>query len=602
MHDCLFDANVHSSAMHDAEERAHLVAAWARSSGIDMEQILGALSPGAGGGVAMVDARGLVHFASGSAADLGIGSGTALADALPSLAGPLERALRGEACDGVAVKRGQARTAASLAPLRGEAGVVGALLVLVDVSDREDALRRAREYQDLAREQDAIIDSMSDGLWVSDHQARVLRVNPASERLNDIRAAEVVGRNMRDLVAEGVFDRSATLEVLRTGKPVNMLQSRKGRKLVLTGVPVCDEAGRLIRVVVNERDITEIESLQRDLEEQEAIKDRFRDQMQEMQIEAVESQRVIARSPSMQQALRQAIKVSGSSATVLVLGESGAGKGLFADLIHKHSPRAGAPLVKVNCGAIPDSLVEAELFGYEKGAFTGAQVKGKAGYFEVAEGGTLFLDEVAELPLSSQVKLLRFLEDRRIARVGGTQSRELDVRVVAATHRDLQAMVDAGTFRLDLFYRLNVIPLSIPPLRERGECVLPLLRHYVDHYAARLGVRRRLSRAATDTLLAYAWPGNVRELMNLCERLVVMADGEVIDRSDLPPAITSAAARSPSPAAWEDEVTLEEAVSRTERALLLRARGRFGSQAEIARALGVNQSTVARKLKRYGIE
>jgi len=464
------------------------------------------------------------------------------------------------------------------------------------------AEERARAYQDLAREADAIIDSMSDGLWVCDRDANVLRMNPASERLNEISAREVVGRNMRDLVAEGLFDRSATLEVLRTGKPVNMLQTRKGRKLVLTGVPVHDAEGHLIRVVVNERDVTEIETLQRDLEEQEAIKDRFRDQVLEMQIEHVESRRVIARSPSMQRALRQAIKVSGSDSTVLVLGESGVGKGLFADLIHKYSPRSGKPLVKVNCGSIPESLVEAELFGYEKGAFTGAQSKGKAGYFEVAEGGTLFLDEVAELPLSSQVKLLRFLEDHRIARVGATRSREVDVRIIAATHRDLQSMVDAGTFRLDLFYRLNVIPLVIPPLRERTECILPVLKHYVDLYAERIGVKRRLSRAATDVLLTYSWPGNVRELMNLCERLVVLSDGEVIDRADLPPNLTAAAARSPSPTAWDDEVTLDEAVERIERTLLVRARSRFSSQAEIARVLGVNQSTVARKLKRYGIE
>jgi PAS domain S-box-containing protein/TyrR family helix-turn-helix protein len=595
MHSCI------ASAMSAAPERLQSVSGWARKAGIDVEGFLAALVPGTRGGVAVVDRAGAVLFAAGTAARLGIAPGASLAGAVPALAEPLSRALAGEACAGVAVEQGEARVGASIAPLRGGEAVAGALLVLVDVSEREEALRRAREYRDLVREQDAIIDSMSDGLWVSDGDARVLRVNPASERLNDIRASEVVGRNMRDLVAEGLFDRSATLEVLRTGKPVNMLQSRKGRTLVLTGVPVRDERGRLIRVVVNERDITEAESLQRDLEAQEAIKARFRDQVLEMQIEAVESRRVIARSPCMQQALRQAIKVSASGSTVLILGESGVGKGLFAELIHKYSPRADRPLVKVNCGAIPDSLVEAELFGYEKGAFTGAQAKGKAGWFEVAEGGTLFLDEIAELPLSSQVKLLRFLEDRRIARVGGTRSKEVDVRVVAATHRDLQAMVDAGTFRLDLFYRLNVIPLLVPPLRERTECILPVLRHFVDHYAARAGVKRRLSRAATDTLLSYGWPGNVRELMNLCERLVVLSDGEVIDRSDLPPAIAGAAARSPAPAAWEDEVTLEEAVSRTERALLVRARARFPSQAEIARALGVNQSTVARKLRRYGI-
>ncbi|MGC4000899.1 MAG: sigma 54-interacting transcriptional regulator [Anaeromyxobacter sp.] len=469
-------------------------------------------------------------------------------------------------------------------------------------AELDEARERARAYEALVREQDAVIDSMSDGLWVCDGEARVLRVNPASERLNDIRAADVVGRTMTALVGEGTFDRSATLEVLRTRQPVNMLQTRRGRTLVLTGRPVFDAQGALIRVVVTERDVTEIEALQRDLEARDALQDRLRDQVLELQIEQEESRRVIARSPSMQQALRQAIKVSGTGSTVLILGESGVGKGLFADVIHAHSPRAPRPLVKVNCGAIPDSLVEAELFGYEKGAFTGAQARGKAGWFEAAEGGTLFLDEIAELPLSSQVKLLRFLEDRRITRVGGTQSRELDVRIVAATHRDLQAMVDAGTFRLDLYYRLNVIPLLIPPLRERAECLVPVLRHYVDLYAGRLGVRRRLSRAATDVLLAYPWPGNVRELMNLCERLVVMAEGEVIDVPDLPAGLSAAATRAPAPAAWEDEVTLDEAVARTERALLQRARARFSSQAEMARSLGVNQSTVARKLKRYGIE
>jgi PAS domain S-box-containing protein len=451
-----------------------------------------------------------------------------------------------------------------------------------------------------AIELEAIIDSMSDGLWVCDGDANVLRINPASARLNSVAAAEVVGRNMRDLVEAGLFDRSVTLEVIRTGKPMHMLQARGGRKLVVTGVPVRDEAGRLIRVVVNERDVTEIETLQRELEEQEALRDRFRDEMLELQSEKFESTRVVARSPAMQRALRQGLKVAGTDSTVLILGESGVGKGLFADLIHKHSARAPRPLVKVNCGAIPESLVEAELFGYERGAFTGAQARGKAGYFELAEGGTLFLDEIAELPLSSQVKLLRFLEDHRITRVGGTAGREVDVRILAASHRDLQEMVDQGIFRLDLFYRLNVIPLSIPPLRERAECILPMLRHYVDFYGARFGTRRRLSRAAADVLLSYRWPGNVRELMNLCERLVVMSETEVIDVGDLPPNVVATAGDGAAPA-FGDETTLEEAVERAERMVLLRARQRHGSQTEMARALGVNQSTVARKLKRLGI-
>ena len=474
--------------------------------------------------------------------------------------------------------------------------------LFLEAEDVDAALRRMRAFEERTREQDAIIDSICDGLWICDGGATVLRINPASERLNGVRADEVVGRNMHELVTQGLFDRSATLEVIRTGAPVNMLQMRNARKLALTGIPVTDDAGRLVRVVVYERDITEIDTLHRALEEQAAIKDRFRDQMLEMQLEEVASRRVIAKSPSMRRALRQAIKVSSVDSTVLVLGESGVGKGLIAELIHKYSSRAEKPLVKINCGAIPESLVEAELFGYEKGAFTGAGPKGKPGYFELAEGGILFLDEVAELPLSSQVKLLRFLEDGRVMRVGGTHSRKLDVRVLAATHRDLQTMVDGGAFRLDLFYRLSVIPLHVPPLRERAECILPALHHYIEHFGERIGVRRRFSRAASEALLAYPWPGNVRELMNLCERLVVMSDAEVIDVSDLPPDLVRRAGEVHDlPRAWPDELTLGQAIESTERAMLLQARERHRNQTEMAKALGIDQSTVARKMKKYGM-
>ena len=589
--------------LRGAEPGSSLVA-WLAQSGLDAESLTRALIFGPRRGIAIAGTDGLIRFAGGPAAEaLGLEPGRPFVTAAPELATDLERALRGEPPgDQVAVRRGAISLLARLAPIRGPAGVGGVFCVLVDGAERDEVLRRMRDGEELARELEAIINSMSDGLWVCDGAATVMRINPASARLNAVEPSQVVGRNMKDLVDEGMFDRSATLEVLRTGKPVNLLQSRRGRKLVITGTPVRDDAGELIRVVANEHDVTEIDTLQRDLEEQEAIRDRARNEMQEMRIEMVESKRVIARSPAMQQALRQAIKVSGTDSTVLVLGESGVGKGLFADLIHKYSVRAQKPLVKVNCGAIPDSLVEAELFGYEKGAFTGAQAKGKAGYFELAQGGTLFLDEIAELPLSSQVKLLRFLEDHRITRVGATASREVDVRIIAATHRNLQEMVDQGLFRLDLFYRLNVIPLSIPPLRERAECILPVLRHYIEHYSSRLGTRRRLSRAATDTLLAYRWPGNVRELMNLCERLVVMSDTEVIDAGDLPPNVTAASGEGAmAPTVLDDETTLDEALARTERVMLLRARQRHGNQTDMARALGVNQSTIARKLKRYGI-
>lgn len=490
---------------------------------------------------------------------------------------------------------------ARVSPILLQETLVGAICVFVERQEMEDLARQMTFFQELTHELDAIIDSSSDGLWICDADGRVIRINPASERLNRITAAEVVGRHMRDLVEQGFIDRSATLEVIRTRQVVNILQQRQGRKLVLTGTPVFDDGGELIRIVVSERDITEIDTLQRELEEQEAIRDQFRSQMLQMQQATFAANQVIAKSPCMIKALRQAIKVSSVNSSVLLLGESGVGKGLFADLIHKNSPRAEHPLIRINCGAIPESLIEAELFGYEKGAFTGA-LASKPGYFEIADNGTVFLDEIAELPLPSQVKLLRFLEDGRLTRLGGTKGRTVDVRVLAATHRNLEEMVKQGSFRLDLYYRLNVIPLHIPAVRERKDCILPLIRHYVDHFCAKNGLHKHLTRAATDALIAYPYPGNVRQLMNLCERLVVMTETEMVDLKDLPSDIVTHHEEGSLPqVGWQQEMSLQQIIDGVERTVLAQAWEHYGNQVKMAAALGVNQSTVARKLKKYSI-
>jgi PAS domain S-box-containing protein len=477
------------------------------------------------------------------------------------------------------------------------------LCLLPPAPSSPDSDRRILNFEALTLELQAIIDSSSDGLFVCDGDANVIRVNPASERIHKRPASEMVGRNMRELIPEGFIDRSAALEACLKKETVSLLQNMPGgRKLISIGTPVFDQSGELIRVVVSERDITEIDTLQRELENQEAIKDQFRHQMLEMQQAELESRKIIARSPNMIKALRQAMKVATADSSVLILGESGVGKGVIADMIHNNSHRADRPLIKINCGAIPESLVEAELFGYEKGAFTGASPGGKPGQFELANEGILFLDEIAELPLAAQVKLLRFLEDGRIARLGGAEERKLDVRVLAATHRDLDDMVEKGTFRLDLYYRLNVIPIHVPALRERKDCLAPLIRYYIDHFSAINNVSKRLSRAVLDALANYSFPGNVRELMNICERLVVMSETEVIDLADLPSQIGGAVQRSlPEDLDWPETVTLQQALESVERNLLTKAQERYRSQARIAEVLGVNQSTIARKLKRYDL-
>ena len=456
----------------------------------------------------------------------------------------------------------------------------------------------------LTRELDAIIKSSSDGLFVCDGSGRILLMNPASARINHASPEKVIGRDYLEVAKDGfVILPSAALEAIKQREVVSLLQeNRYGLKLISTATPIFDDNGELVRVVVSERDITEIDRLQRDLEEQQAIGDQFRHQILELQLEHLDAQPIVARSPSMVKTLQLSIKLSKVDSTVLILGESGVGKGLVADLIHKNSCRAENPIIKINCGAIPETLIEAELFGYEKGAFTGASAR-KPGHLELADGGTLLLDEVAELPLASQVKLLRFMEDGMVTRLGGTSGRKVDVRILAATNRNLEQMVEAGLFRADLFYRLSVIPLNVPALRERKECLVPLVRSYIDHFAQRSNISKRLTAAALDVLVHYSYPGNVRELMNICERMVVMSDTEVIDVSDLPQdvVVRTDVESDVTTGYWPAEMSMAQILESVEKRVLTDASKRYRKQHDIAAALGLSQPTVARKLRKYGI-
>jgi PAS domain S-box-containing protein len=567
-----------------------------------------ALLNASGSAIFVVDPSGTVAISNHMVQKhLGLFPGSLMSTSLPDFWPLVERVIdeRRQLRDQT-VQAGGITFLARIAPINFRTDTIGVLCLLEDRTELEKTTRKMISYQELSQELDAIIASSDDGLWICDDQGTILRINAASERLNMLRAVDVVGRNIDEMVSEGYIDHSVTRKVLKSRQRENLLQeTRAGRKLMLTGNPVFNADGKLIRVVVNERDITEIDALREELEAQVAKNDQIQRRMQELQLAEMTKGKIIARSANIVQALSQAHKVSRVDSTVLILGESGTGKGLLANLIHTHSTRAGKPMVHVNCGAIPETLVESELFGYEKGAFTGAAQQGKPGYFELADEGILFLDEVAELPIASQVKLLRFLEDGRVTRVGGTRPRTLDVRIVCATHRDLEKMVAQGQFRLDLFYRLNVIPITVPPLREREACKLPLIQHYIGHFNTKLkgGKPPRLSRRALDALLVYAFPGNIRELMNICERLVVMAESPRIDVEDLPAAVTAGLATSLDCGLkmFENGGNLIRTMAAVERRIIVEALDKHGTQAKAAQALGVNQSTIARKMKKHAL-
>jgi DNA-binding NtrC family response regulator len=306
---------------------------------------------------------------------------------------------------------------------------------------------------------------------------------------------------------------------------------------------------------------------------------------------------LIAHSPAMHGVLDLVERVAPTGATLLIRGESGTGKEVIAKAVHHASPRAARPFVAVNCGAVPEPLLESELFGFTRGAFTGA-VASKLGLFEEAHGGTLFLDEIAEMPAALQVKLLRALQSGEIRRLGSTQATTIDVRVIAATNRDLATMIAGGSFREDLFYRLNVIEVILPPLRDRREDIPALAEHFIARAAGKLGRDVRLSAEAVERLLRYPWPGNVRELENAIERAAILARGETVTPEDLPPHVAAGLNLGPSPA-LPRQTTLAE----MERGHILTTLERFGrNHSAAAEALGIGRTTLWRKLKEYGIE
>jgi formate hydrogenlyase transcriptional activator len=307
---------------------------------------------------------------------------------------------------------------------------------------------------------------------------------------------------------------------------------------------------------------------------------------------------VVGASPSLRAVLRKVRQVAAVDTTVLLTGDTGTGKELIARAIHAGSPRRERPMIKVNCGAIPQGMVESELFGHEKGAFTGA-IQRRSGRFELADKGTLFMDEVGELPLDTQVKLLRVLQEREFERVGSASAIRVDVRLVAATHRDLEREVREGRFRADLFYRLNVFPIHIPPLRERPEDILPLARHFLAHFQRKLGKPlRELAPASLEQMRRYAWPGNVRELQNVLERACVLATGPVVELADAlrprPGAPAGVTAAAPFPTLADHE---RAQIRRALAAVNWRVHGPRGAAA----LLGVNPSTLRSRMQKLGI-
>ena len=447
-------------------------------------------------------------------------------------------------------------------------------------------------------ELDTIIESSYDGIYVTDGKANTLRINKSYENITGLKREDMMNKSMYELEKEGYISKSSTLMVLKSKRSNTIEQEfSTGKKVLVSSNPIFDGRGNISLVVTNVRDITELYELEEELAKNMKLTEKYHSEIEAMRIQYLDLTDMVAKDKTMINLLELAKRVANVDTTVLILGETGVGKEEIAKFIHKNSMRCDKNFIKINCGAIPQNLIESELFGYVKGAFTGANKEGKMGLFEVADGGTVFLDEIGELPLDIQVKLLNVLQEGEVERVGAIKPIKIDVRVLAATNRSLEAMTNEKTFRADLYYRLNVVPLTIPPLRERREDIVPLIQHFLSELNSKYNFEKTFTIEAVNTLYNYDWPGNVRELKNIVERVIVMSGSDKIFESDLPMKNSINYTEKNNTGVYISN--LKEAVEKVEAALISQAFNSAGNVRDAAKILGIDASTFVRKRKRY---
>ena len=436
---------------------------------------------------------------------------------------------------------------------------------------------------------------LADDMMLSDAKGIILRVSESYEKNFGFVHNSIVGRSAFDLEADGTFSPCVTAEVIRQRRKITATQTiNHAHKNVMTvGIPLFDRAGDLkFAVCFNTVSMEQINAIQRNYRHLQDSLQQYSQEIAELRTRAT-STSLIFKSASMQRLWTLMQNTANTKANILITGETGVGKSAVAKAIHAMSSRADGPFIEVNCAVLHENLIESELFGYEKGAFTGAASGGKIGKIELAQNGTLFLDEIGELPPHIQSKLLQLIQEKTIERLSGNKRIELDFRLLVATNRNLEEAVQRGLFRSDLFYRLNVIRIHIPPLRQRQEDILPLAHQFLARFCGEYDRSLTFSPRLQAFLEQYEWPGNVRQLENLVERLVITCQDPIIDLGQLPQEFTGEAA----PAAASG--TLAERMDAYEGQIIRESFRRWGTTAAVARELGISQATASRKIAKY---
>lgn len=456
------------------------------------------------------------------------------------------------------------------------------------------------EIRRLSSSMSILMDTVNDAVTVIDQNNTVIGWNKKAEDLYGIAGETIVGEDIQNF-----FSSLVVTHVINTALPKkkiireNYHQPRPGTHVLINASSITN-GDEVIGSVCAERDITEIVLLHNELSKASSEVRLLKKEITKIHRPDTAFGKIAGHSKGLQKTVSLARRVANTNAAVMIRGESGTGKELFAEAIHEESSRHNSPFVVINCGAIPASLFESELFGYQSGAFTGADRQGRQGKFEVAHKGTVFLDEIGEMPLEMQVKLLRVLQNKCFYRVGGNDLVEVDVRVIAATHRDLERMISEGSFRKDLYYRINVVSIDIPPLRQRKEDILDLIYLFIREFCLQQG--RDLVQMAPEvmtSMLNYPWPGNVRELRNVVERMVILAEEDLILVEHLPETIRF---QRYTQTISDPDSTLNDISDRTEREVILQTlEGCRGDKSKAARKLGVPRSTLYYKMKKLGV-
>ena len=531
--------------------------------------------------------------------------GTAVLEALP-VTGPLVMTSlqTGEPQLGYHVYGKSVSLVANITPIRKDGQIIGAMCNFQPMQQFEDSARKLESYVKLNIELETIFQTSSDGIVVYDGDGRVRTMNEVAAFYDGVKAEDVIGMHYTEMIKTGILDRSVVPEVMKAKKKVSALVKvrRTNKTLLVTGAPAFDEAGNISLIVVSFHDMTQLNNIHEQLEQSRMVADKYEEELAELSLSELDKHKIVMASEPTRQVFQMAIKLAKMEVSnILILGESGTGKGLLAKFIHKSSNRVKKSFIQINCAAVPENLLEAELFGYEKGAFTGANDRGKAGLFELAHEGTLFLDEIGDMPLSIQAKLLKYLDDHEVMRLGSVKPKTIDCTIIAATNRRLGDLVKDKKFREDLFYRLNTFPIELPPLRERPEDVFELTRYFLKKYNTQYRVKRKITSDGIEKMQSYPFRGNVRELKNIIKKAVVLSERQKIDPIVIKSLqMTEKRVEKIVPGKKKKRKLTDEILT-LEKQMIKDAMKHCHNLREIAHELGISEPTAFRKMKKHGL-